>query len=161
MDKKHKNWWCPQCECEVAPENVTFTELHDERSGGCGDPVLPEKPMDNTDKLKEIRYNNRVVKHLDKLLEWKDINEGQYCVFHTDLIETIDKTLEYGKQLGGEEVKKKLDILERRINDFNRWAHTIDKLNIKELPLVHIAELLYKIRELMVIFKPNQLKEQK
>ena len=99
---------------------------------------MESKPMDNTDKLKEIRYNNRVVKHLDKLLEWKDINEGQYCVFHTDLIETIDKTLEYGKQLGREEV----------IGEIENWALWKGSNTPEEKVLLFFKAL-------------NQLKEQK
>jgi len=40
------NWWCPVCKCEVVPEDVTFEELHDRRKGGCGEPVLSEKPKE-------------------------------------------------------------------------------------------------------------------
>ena len=98
--------------------------------------------MDNTDKLKEIRYNNRVVKHLDKLLEWKDINEGQYCVFHTDLIETIDKTLEYGKRIGREEV----------IEEIKRYVEEIQIRVFGNLDQVSVSKILSKL---------NQLKEQK
>ena len=99
--------------------------------------------MDNTDKLKEIRYNNRVVKHLDKLLEWKDINEGQYCVFHTDLIETIDKTLEYGKRIGREEV----------IEGVRKWSER----RLKN----YIVDDARKNEHLNLWHKLNQLKEQK
>ncbi len=33
-------WWCPNCECDINPEKVTYNERHDIRSGGCGCPVL-------------------------------------------------------------------------------------------------------------------------
>ena len=33
-------WWCPRCGREVAPEDVTWECLHDDRCGGCGEQVL-------------------------------------------------------------------------------------------------------------------------
>lgn len=32
-------WWCPHCEEEVPPTDVTFVETHDTRSSGCGHSV--------------------------------------------------------------------------------------------------------------------------
>jgi NAD-dependent SIR2 family protein deacetylase len=32
-------WWCPECERELHPHEVTFKETHDERYGGCGSEV--------------------------------------------------------------------------------------------------------------------------
>jgi len=39
-------WWCPNCKDYIPWHEVTFHELHDERCGGCGNKVLPEK-MEN------------------------------------------------------------------------------------------------------------------
>lgn len=39
-------WYCPKCRVQVSPEEVTFYQEHDNRSGGCGEGVtarpLPE-----------------------------------------------------------------------------------------------------------------------
>lgn len=42
MNKINKNfkWVCSNCKCIVEPENVTFEETHDIRSGGCGHDVF-------------------------------------------------------------------------------------------------------------------------
>ena len=32
-------WWCPNCKEWLRPEEVTFLETHDTRTGGCGHPV--------------------------------------------------------------------------------------------------------------------------
>ena len=32
-------WWCSTCQSVVAPADVTFSEHHDTRAGGCGGPV--------------------------------------------------------------------------------------------------------------------------
>jgi len=37
-------WWCPNCQCEVDDSEVTFSETHDERCGGCGYRVV-ETPV--------------------------------------------------------------------------------------------------------------------
>lgn len=34
-------WWCDDCEEEIAWDEVTFQERHDERVGGCGCIVYP------------------------------------------------------------------------------------------------------------------------
>lgn len=41
-DKKDNTdyWWCSHCQTRVDPQDVTFDELHDIRSGGCGDLVI-------------------------------------------------------------------------------------------------------------------------
>lgn len=33
-------WWCPECEREIDAVEVTYEETHDERIGGCGQPVI-------------------------------------------------------------------------------------------------------------------------
>lgn len=37
-------WWCPECKVFLEWDEVTFQETHDERAGGCGEEVLPERP---------------------------------------------------------------------------------------------------------------------
>jgi hypothetical protein len=32
-------WWCPECKAFVPGADVTYDERHDERVGGCGQPV--------------------------------------------------------------------------------------------------------------------------
>lgn len=34
------SWWCPKCNVPVMAEYVTFNQLHDPRSGGCGTAVV-------------------------------------------------------------------------------------------------------------------------
>lgn len=41
-----QGWWCPTCEKWLEWDEVTYEETHDERGGGCGYAVLPEKPED-------------------------------------------------------------------------------------------------------------------
>lgn len=40
----HARWYCPRCNREVEPEDVTYEETHDRRAGGCGEPVFWEDP---------------------------------------------------------------------------------------------------------------------
>lgn len=40
-DIQPSGWYCARCKETVPPENVTYDERHDERSGGCGMPVNP------------------------------------------------------------------------------------------------------------------------
>jgi len=42
-------WWCPTCEEWLEWDEVTYEETHDERIGGCGERVLPDKPEDECD----------------------------------------------------------------------------------------------------------------
>lgn len=32
-------WWCSFCGRRLEPEEVSYEETHDERAGGCGEPV--------------------------------------------------------------------------------------------------------------------------
>lgn len=73
-----RNWWCPHCEAFVTPEQVTHTEHHDDRSGGCGYKVMPYKPEPPTshpyllDALRH-RANEPFSMHPDAWLETKDL----------------------------------------------------------------------------------------
>lgn len=44
------SWWCETCQAGVHPEAVTYDETHDLRAGGCGQHVLPEKPVARSSK---------------------------------------------------------------------------------------------------------------
>lgn len=46
-------WWCPTCEKYLEWDEVTYEETHDERIGGCGRDVLPEKPTTAREKIVE------------------------------------------------------------------------------------------------------------
>lgn len=50
-------WYCPYCDEYLDPLEVTFEEMHDKESGGCGHPVqgTPDPPYDHTgyDTLEE------------------------------------------------------------------------------------------------------------
>ena len=35
-------WYCPYCDEFLNDDEVTFEEMHDRRSGGCGHPVQTE-----------------------------------------------------------------------------------------------------------------------
>lgn len=43
-DDERSKWWCPTCDKWLEWDEVTYEETHDERGGGCGYSVLPEKP---------------------------------------------------------------------------------------------------------------------
>lgn len=61
-------WWCPHCLVEVPPEKVTYTEHHDDSSGGCGYKVMPypEQPTSKT-KL-NLEQRRRIALKVDEVM---------------------------------------------------------------------------------------------
>ena len=54
LGEKVWGWWCPTCAMEVKPKDITFTEIHDERLGGCGSRVEPISAKDYSGDLNAI-----------------------------------------------------------------------------------------------------------
>lgn len=108
---------CPKCYRPLYESKYTDKILCD-----C---EITTQPMDNTDKLKEIRESHFKPEYITSK-------------YYLDKLEQIQsETLEYGKQLGREEVIKEIDQWSKRrfenyLTDKNRKAEHLnlwDKLN--------------------------------
>ena len=118
---------CPKCYRPLYESKYTDKILCD-----C---EITTQPMDNTDKLKEIRD-----KYYKVLYEQEQTDNWVYKLSEVKQIQS--QTLEYGKRIGREEV----------IEEIKRYVEEIQIRVFGNLDQVSVSKILSK---------PNQLKEQK
>ena len=118
---------CPKCYRPLYESKYTGKILCD-----C---EITTQPMDNTDKLKEIRD-----KYYKVLYEQEQTDNWVYKLSEVKQIQS--QTLEYGKRIGREEV----------IEEIKRYVEEIQIRVFGNLDQVSVSKILSK---------PNQLKEQK
>ena len=118
---------CPKCYRPLYESKYTDKILCD-----C---EITTQPMDNTDKLKEIRD-----KYYKVLYEQEQTDNWVYKLSEVKQIQS--QTLEYGKRIGREEV----------IEEIKRYVEEIQIRVFGNLDQVSVSKILSKL---------NQLKEQK
>ena len=119
---------CPKCYRPLYESKYTDKILCD-----C---EITTQPMDNTDKLKEIRDK------FDDKISKPDSEQHFWETTENVIIQIQSQTLEYGKRIGREEV----------IEEIKRYVEEIQIRVFGNLDQVSVSKILSK---------PNQLKEQK